>query len=171
MYRPDPAGQLKWQRLRLGVADLWRRGQVSQAANNRYLEALASVTGSTPLYQEAQSVCCPVFVEGKRYRALNPWSPQDGELLEAISRGEFCLNGLRNRNLQDLLYRGSYSAEERQRQAAVLTRKLALLRAHALIRKISGTHRYILTPTGRRIVTALLAARRADVDQLTRMAA
>jgi hypothetical protein len=94
-----------------------------------------------------------VFVEGKRYRALNPWSPQDGELLEAISRGEFSLNGLRNRNLRDLLYRGSYSAEERQRQSAVLTRKLALLRAHALIRKISGTHRYILTPTGRRIVT------------------
>ena len=117
MYRPDAEGQLKWQRLRLGVADLWRRGQVSQAANSRYLEALACVTGSTPLYQEAQTVCCPVFVAGKRYRALNPWSPQDGELLEAINRGEFALNGLRNRDLRDLLYPGSASIEQRRRQS------------------------------------------------------
>ena len=54
---------------------------------------------------------------------------------------------------------------------ASLTRKLAILRAHGLIRKVSGTHRYTLTKNGRRILTALLAARRADVDQLTRMAA
>src|SRR5262245_30009965 len=56
----DPAGaqegELSWQGLRRGVADLWRRAQVSEAANERYLEALASVTASTPLYQEAQSV-------------------------------------------------------------------------------------------------------------------
>ena len=154
------------------MADLWRRGQVSQAANGRYLEALASVTGSTPLYQEAQRVCCPIFVAGKRYRALNPWSPKDGELLEAINRGEFTLNGLRNRDLRHLLYpSATTSIEQRRRQSAALTRKLALLRAHGLIRKIPGTHRYILTKNGRRIVTALLAARRADIDQLTRMAA
>jgi len=171
VYRPDAEGQLKWQRLRLGVADLWRRGQVSQAANSRYLKALASVTGSTPLYQEAQTVCCPVFVAGKRYRALNPWSPQDGALLEAINRGEFTLNGLRNRDLRDLLYPGSASIEQRRRQSAALTRKLALLRAHGLIRKVCGAYRYILTLNGHRIVTALLAARRADIDQLTQLAA
>ena len=43
--------------------------------------------------------------------------------------------------------------------------------AHGLIRKVCGAHRYILTPTGHRIVTALLAARRADIDQLTQLAA
>ena len=171
VYRPDAKGELKWQDLRRGIADLWRRGQVSQAANSRYLEALASVTGSTPLYQEAQTVCRPVFVNGKRYRALNPWSAQDGALLEAISRGEFTLNGLRNRDLRKLLYAGSQQIAERHRQSAALTRKLAILRAHRVIRKVPGTHRYTLTQNGRRIVTALLAARRADVDQLTRMAA
>ena len=171
VYRPDAQGQLKWQGLRRGIADLWRRGQVSQAANSRYLEALASVTGKTPLYQEAQTVCRPVFINGKRYRALNPWSAQDGALLEAISRGEFTLNGLRNRDLRKLLYPKTDHLSERRRHSAALTRKLAILRAHRLIRKIRGTHRYILTQNGRRILTALLAARRADVDQLTRMAA
>jgi hypothetical protein len=58
-----------------------------------------------------------------------------------------------------------------QRHSAAITRKLALLRAHSLIRKVSSSHRYTLTPNGRRIITALLAARGAHVDQLTRMAA
>ena len=129
------------------------------------------MTGSTPLYREAQTVCRPVFIEGKRYRAINPWRAQDGALLEVISRGEFTLNGFRNRDLRKLLYPGSHQIEHRRRQSAALTRKLALLRAHGLIRKVSGTHRYLLTRNGRRIITALLVARRADVDQLTRMAA
>ena len=62
VYRPaegDPEQHLKWQRRRRGVADLWRRAEVSRAANGRYLEALASVTGKTPLKDETRSVCRP----------------------------------------------------------------------------------------------------------------
>jgi hypothetical protein len=174
VYRPAGEkfkGELKWQRLRRGIADLWRRAEVSQLANSRYLEALASLTGSTPLYREAQRVCRAVIVQRKRYRALNPWSIQDGALLEAVNRGEFTLNGLRNRDLQRHLYSAQAKIHQRRKRSASVTRKLALLRAHGLIRKISGTHRYVLTSDGRRIITALLAARRADVDQLTRLAA
>lgn len=174
VYRPsegDPEELLKWQRLRSGVADLWRRAEISRAANGRYLEALASLTGKTPLHQEACGVCRAIVLEGHRYRALNPWTIQDGALLEAISRGEFALNGLRNRDLRRLLYNTTANKKQQRRRAASITRRLALLRAHGLLRKVSGTHRYLLTPNGRRIVTALLAARRADVDQLTQMAA
>jgi DNA-binding MarR family transcriptional regulator len=60
--------------------------------------------------------------------------------------------------------------QERQRAAAV-TRQLRLLRAHGLLRKVSGTHRYVVTENGRKILTALLAARQADVEQLTALAA
>jgi len=45
VYRPagdDPAGELRWQELRKGIADLHRRCELSQAANQRYLEALAA---------------------------------------------------------------------------------------------------------------------------------
>jgi hypothetical protein len=174
VYRPsetDPDGQPEWRYLRRGVADLWRRAEVSRAANNRYLGALASITGKTPLAQEARPLCQPHIVDGQRYRALNPWSPSDGSLLEAISRGEFALNGLRNRDLRSLLYPPASSASDKKRQSAAITRQLALLRAHGLLKKVSATHRWLLTDNGRRIVTALLAARQADVDQLSKMAA
>jgi DNA-binding HxlR family transcriptional regulator len=52
-----------------------------------------------------------------------------------------------------------------------VTRQLALLRAHGLIKKVSGTHRWQVTQRGRRLITALLAARQADVVQLTQLAA
>jgi len=174
VYRPaerDREQRLKWQRLRYGVADLYRRAEISRAANARYLEALASVIGKIPLAQEAASVCRPVTVDGQRFRALNPWSPEDGALLEAINRGEFAIAGLRNRDLRALLYPRKTKPQDQRRCAAKVTRKLVLLRAHGLLRKVSGTHRYQLTQKGRRIVTALLAARQAHVDQLTKLAA
>jgi hypothetical protein len=40
-----------------------------------------------------------------------------------------------------------------------------------LLRKVPGTHRYQVTERGRRLITALLDARNADVDQLTQLAA
>jgi hypothetical protein len=174
VYRPaeaDPEKPLRWQKLRRGVADLWRRAEVSQAANHRYLEALASVTGKTALRDEAANVCRRFTKEGRHYRALNPWSPEDGALIEAVSRGEFTLGGLRNRDLRRLLYPRPGDANQERRRAAAITRKLTLLRAHGLLRKVSGTHRYQVTEQGRRILTALIAARQADVDQLTHMAA
>jgi hypothetical protein len=45
-----------------------------------------------------------------------------------------------------------------------------LLRGHVLLGKVGGTHRYQLTDTGRRIVTALLTARQANVEQLAQLA-
>ena len=173
VYRPAAGApeQLRWQRLRRGIADLWRRAEVSRAANGRYLEALASVTGKTPLKTEAAAVCRPVTVEGHRYRALNPWAAGDGAVLEAISRGEFTVAGFRNRDVRALLHPGPLTPEEHRRRAARVTRQLALLRAHGLIRRVSGTQRWLVTTSGRRLLTALLAARQADVDQLTQLAA
>ena len=52
-----------------------------------------------------------------------------------------------------------------------MSRKLRLLRAHHLIRKVPRTHRYHLTKAGRVIVTALIAARNANTEQLTKLAA
>ena len=168
----DPEAKLGWRDLRRGLADLPRRAEVSHASNQRYLTALAAVTGTTPLREATRPICQPVVRQGQRYRPLNPWSAQDGALLEAISRGEFAINGLRNRDLQGLLYprKASGPAEQRRRSGAT-TRKLRLLRAHGLLRKVSGTHRYILTSKGREVITALLAARQADVDKLTKLAA
>jgi hypothetical protein len=71
VYRPaegQPEGPLAWRPLRRGIADLHRRATVSQAANERYLEALAAVHDRTPVRQLAEPLCAAV-VEPARPRA------------------------------------------------------------------------------------------------------
>ena len=163
----EPQGPLSWRELRRGVADIPRRAEVSRASNNRYLQALASTTGGSPLATLVAKVCSPITVKGQRYRALRPWSPEDGLLLQTLADAKFVLNGFRNRDLRKPL--GSFRPQDAKAQA--ITRKLRILRAHGIIRKVSGTHRYLLTPKGRTIVTALHAAHQADIDHLTEIAA
>ena len=167
----DPEQKLGWYELRRGVVDLPRRAQVSRAANERYLSALAAVSEKTPLSQAVQGLCQSLTKDGQRYRALNPWSEADGRLLAAVNRGEFAINGFRNRDLRALLYSTKGSAKAQKQRAASVTRKLRLLRAHGLIRKVPSTHRYLVSEKGRRVITALLSARQADVEQLTTLAA
>jgi hypothetical protein len=167
-----PKAPKTWHRMRKGIADLHRRTEVSQAANDRYLQALASVEDTTSLGELAARLCQPVKRHGRRLRALNPYAPADVELLEAISRGEFALNGFRNRDLRQLLFADdAASPQEKRRHAAAVSRKLALLRAHRLIRKVPATHRYYISANGRTIVTALLTARNASTDLITKLAA
>src|SRR5208282_5223051 len=156
---------------RKGVGDLHRRAEICEAINGRYLEALASVRAGQSAGEVARTVCRPVQKDGRRHRALNPWSAQDAALLEVISRGEWMVSGFRNRDVRAALYPDRGEAVELRRQSGRVTRALARLRAHGIIKKVSGSYRYQLTTPGRQIVTALLAARQADVEKLLALAA
>ena len=163
----DPDAPMAWLRMRKGIADLHRRAEVSQKANDRYLDALASVDDSTTLRELIRPLERPVLCDGKRSRALHPFDDQDRILLEVISRGEFTINGLRNKDLRQLLYTTQVSSvQESRRRSAAFSRKLRLLRAHGLIQKIQKSYRYKVTAKGRPILTALIAACNATVDTL-----
>jgi hypothetical protein len=98
-----PEAAPRWQRMRKGIADLHRRAQVSQAANERYLRVIASVGNTVSLGELTARLCQPATRNGRRMRPLNPYAPAAAMLLEAISRGELSLNGFRNRDLRPLL--------------------------------------------------------------------
>jgi len=167
----QPGGPKSWRILRKGVADMHRRAEVGQAANERYLEALGAVQEQTPLGRLTQDLCRPVRWKQQRVRALNPLSAEDARLLETVNRGEFSINGFRNRDLRAHLHGPASDPAKRKRQSAAVTRQLRLLRAHGLIRKVPKTHRYVLSSKGRTAITALLAARAADTSKLTEAAA
>jgi hypothetical protein len=157
-----------WQQLRKGVADLARRAEVSQAANQRLAESLASVAETTPLGKLLEPLSKPVWDgQGRRHRALNPSAGADGELLRCVAHGEFLVNGFRNRDLRKLLCPATTERRVQRQQAAAMTRKLALLRAHGLIVKVQKTHRYRLSAEGQRVIAALVAAYEADVSRLS----
>ncbi len=166
-----PKEAKRWLPLRRGLADMKRRAQISAKANERYLQALASASGKVPLREWTQKLCQPVCKDGHRFRALNPWAAEDAKLLALINQGTFAVNGFRNRDLCREWFRPTRDPQEQKRRTAWMCRRLRLLRAHGLVQKVSGTHRYLLSTKGRQVVTALLAARNADAEQLTKLAA
>ena len=168
----DSQGKQSWRRLRKGIADVRRRAKISQAANDRYLQSMAAVDNRASLGQVTSPLCQPTQWQGRRVRALNPLSPDDLRLLTAVNRGEFNINGFRNRDLRTLLH-GTAPTDpaEARRQSAAITRRLRLLRGHGLISKVTKTHRYVVTEAGRLAIAALLAAQQADAEKLTQLAA
>ena len=79
---------------------------------------------------------------------------------------------LRNRDLRHRLFADADAPQDVQRRhAAAVSRKLTLLRAHGLIKKVQGTHRYQLTHQGRITLTALMTARNVGTEALTKLAA
>lgn len=162
----DPTGPCTWRPMRKSVVEMSRRAELSQAANDRYVEALGTVPSDMPLSRAVGKLCRPVVVQGRRHRALNPLAPEDARLLEAVSRGEWLVAGFRNRDIRRTLY-GETDPESTRRLAARVTRLLGLLRAHGLIKKVPRTHRYLLTTEGTSVIPALLAANNATLQQLT----
>lgn len=162
----DAEGPKTWRPLRKGVADLHRQAEVSQRANERLAENLASVADTTPLGKLLEPLGRPVVHDGQRTRALNPLTGADGALLRTIARGDFLLEGLRNRDLRLALFGETTDPVQQRRQSAAVTRKLRLLRAHGLLIKVQKSHRYQVSVPGRRILAALLSAYAADASRL-----
>jgi hypothetical protein len=168
----DRKGPRSWRQLRRGIADMPRRAQVSQRCNQRYIAALASVDTDQRLEELAERLEQSTTWKGKRVRGLHPFSGPDSTLFELISRGEWALAGFRNADLQALLFtQSTQSPEEKRRRSAWVSRRLRILRAHHLIRKVPHENRYHLTDFGRTATSAILGARQATLSHLNAKAA
>lgn len=167
----QPDAPKKWRVLRRSTADLHRRAQVSQASNQRYFTALSAVEERTPLAKEAVKICRRVRRHGQSYRALNPFGRDDAQLLAAVLDAKWIVSGLTNADLRTALYGALRTTDLEKKRASKTTRLIRLLRGHGLLAKVPKHNRYHVTPKGRKIITALLAARAADIQQLTQLAA
>jgi hypothetical protein len=162
------AGPQAWRPMRKGVSDLHRRCQVSRACNQRYLNALAAADVGATLGELTGPICKRRRDDkGRSVRAIHPLDPDDARLLASVARGEFAVNGFRNRDIRAILHGADPDDHaELRRRSSSTSRKLRLLREHGLIKKVSSTHRYHLTEPGRRIVSTLLAAAAANAAKL-----
>ncbi len=172
----DPDGPLAWRAMRRTVADLYRRAEVSQAVNERYLTSMATVKETRTVQELVQPLCQRVPAPGRKterqVRALNPWSPADAALLRAIGDPQWMVAGIRNRDLVAVLYPDApKDAIEKRRRSARVTRLLRILRGHGLLQKVPKTHRYQVNETARAAIAALLAAANANPEKLGAQAA
>lgn len=173
-YRGTEAepGKKAWRPLRRGVADLHRRAQVSQASNDRYLEAMAAVPCPRTVGEAVAPVCKPVTRNGRRHRGLRPGHEQDMKLLRAAADGRWAVNGFRNADIRaELFGADGKDARENRSRSGKVTRRLALLHAHGLVKRVPKTRRWLVTEKGRQVATLLAAAQHASAEKLLGAAA
>lgn len=168
-YRPKEGGpedDLEWRPMRKGVADLHQRAVISQQINERLIDALAATDDSSRLEELVAPLQKRVSWKGRRVRGLRPLA-EDYRLLEAINRGEFVILGVRNRDLQALLYdKPAANEREQRKRSAAVSRQLRMLRAHGLIHKVPRQHRYQIPTQARAALLAILTAARTSLNEI-----
>jgi len=152
--------QLLWCPMNKGVANFYHYQHVAQAANQRYLDALAVVVLPTATAKQADRLSEPVRYRGRTRRGLQLLRDQEQRLFRAVLSGQHRLLGLRNGDLALALY-GPQPADPvvRRCRTARVSRLLQLLRAHGLLAKVPRSHRYRVTEKGEAIMGSALYIR------------
>jgi hypothetical protein len=110
-----------------------------KASNKRYLEFISAFDNKEVGRKRLEKVTSSKLDNNRNYKGFNFFSKDDLSVLTAIARGEFNINGLRNKNLQKLLgFKGGK-----------ISRLIKRLRVHGLIKKASDSYKYYMTKIGK----------------------
>ena len=155
--------RLAWLPLRKAVADLPRLVEICRAANQRYLEALADVEVAQTVHRILDPVSQRIVHDGRSYRGLRPITAEEAAVFACLLDGKHRVGAIRNADVRRVLEANSNRGPANPRTTAGrATRWLRLLRAHGLVRKISGTHGYRLTRRGTNVMATAIRLREID---------
>jgi hypothetical protein len=159
--------KMGWRRMRKGVCDLRQRLKLCRQANHRYLEALAALS----MHQEAGTLLDRVSYsrvqQGRAYRGLRPVSAEECRMFQILLDGSYLLAGFTAAQVRGRLYpQAATDARQHKARSGRMSRFLRLLRVHGLIHKLPHTHRYRLSHSGQKVMSAALRIRAADIQNL-----
>lgn len=116
-----------------------------KAANRRYLEFISSFDNKEVGHDNLEKVTQSKEVNNRKYKGFNFFYEEDIQVLLTILRGEFNINGLRNKDMRKAL----------GMSGTKISRLLKRLWTHGLIKKIGNTYKYYVTKLGKEtIITA-----------------
>ena len=113
-----------------------------RAANKRYLEFISAFENKEAGIKRLKQITAPKKIKDRNYQGFNFFSQPDFDLLQCIARGEFNVNGLRNKDLRQYIKANSNK----------VSRLLKRLFAHGLIKKAQSSYKYYLTKLGKQAI-------------------
>lgn len=159
----DAGRQRRWKPMGKGVSNLWRYVQVARQSNFRYLDALAAAKPKGKAIAQLDRLCRSRISNGKRFAKFNPITATDCELFKAVMAGEHTINGFRNKDVQARLYTCPPASDKEQRQRSMrISRLLAKLRGHGLIKKVKNSRLYRVTERGYQLMAAAIYCREKE---------
>lgn len=122
-----------------------------KASNKRYLEFISAFDNKQVGRKRLEKITSSKIDNNRNYKGFNFFSNEDLSVLTSIARGEFNINGLRNKNLQKLLgFTGSK-----------ISRLIKRLKVHGLIKKTANSYKYYMTKIGKE--TLIMAQKIKDL--------
>lgn len=113
-----------------------------KASNKRYLEFISAFDNKEVGRKRLGKITSSKSDNNRNYKGFNFFSDDDLSVLTAIVRGEFNINGFRNKNLQKLLgFNGGK-----------ISRLIKRLKVHGLIKKASDSYKYYMTRIGKETI-------------------
>jgi uncharacterized membrane protein len=113
-----------------------------KASNKRYLEFISAFDNKEVGRKRLEKVTSSKTESNRNYKGFNFFNKDDLTILTAIMRGEFNINGFRNKNLQKLL---GFTASK-------ISRLIKRLRIHGLIKKAKDSYKYYVTKIGKETI-------------------
>lgn len=113
-----------------------------KASNRRYLDFISAFDNKEVGRKRLEKVTLSKSENNRNYKGFNFFNVDDLTVLMAIVRGEFNINGFRNKNMQKLLgFNGGK-----------ISRLIKRLRVHGLIKKATDSYKYYLTKIGKETI-------------------
>lgn len=117
------------------------------AANRRYLEFISAIEDHNVGKTNLKKLTKPAVENNRTYKGFNVFDEKDLNVLNTILRGEFNINGFRNKNIKE------YLAEK---SSSKISRILKRLNLHGLIKKVGKSYKYYVTEFGKMVLTTCM---------------
>lgn len=113
-----------------------------KASNNRYLDFISAFDNKQTGYKRLEKITQTKDVNNRNYRGFNFFSKDDLAILHAIIKGEFNIQGFRNKHLRKFLNANSNK----------VSRILKRLWSHGLVKKAKNCYKYYVTKLGKECI-------------------
>ncbi len=155
-HHHDGSTSRGWYPMPKGVSFFPEFQRHAFAANHRYLEALALVNDPTPAYADLAELTQSKRIHDRCSAGFQPTDRRDVCLFAAILDGNHIAQGFRNADIRAPLFADPKNTALQRRQSTAVSRLLKRLHVRALVAKVPRSHRWKVTPKGRRLLTAAL---------------
>lgn len=142
----------EWIPMGKSIANLYRYVEISKSITKRYIEALPEINMEEVPLKEIENISKRKETENRTYSGFNILSKDNLDLFSEIAKAEYLINGFNNKMIRKNLYENS----EDKKIINKVTRLLAKLKVHGIIKKVARKNKYYLTTNGRKILNSIL---------------
>ena len=139
----DGTRSMAWAEMKRTIYSLAPLRELLLAANRRYLEFISTIEDQRAGTDKLTKISQPTEENDRSYRGFNFFDPEDQEVFESLSAGEFNISGFQNKDLRRRV---------KGKNTGQISRLMKRLRTHGLIKKIGNTYKYYLTVLGRQAI-------------------